>query len=229
MSVIKNYRWLSKDQIESIAHKLRQDMESTNNAPRWPEVADCAANFLRLDILWTSISDDNGMPVFARICPTERLIELNEDISMLHENFGLFQSTLGHEIGHWLLHINQEEAQGVTQQTELVFDESFERKPFLCRSTNDGDSPNVQLSRQQQSVEWQAQYFSSCLLMPSYKLLEVKEGRKLTDRRHLSAMAQDLGVSISNLNHRLKDLGWIRTTAGSKQLYLGQNAPRSIR
>ena len=229
MSIIKNYRWLSKERIESIAHKLRQDMEGTNNAPRWPEVADCAANFLKLRTLWTSIPDDNGMPVFARIYPTERRIELNESLSMLHENFGLFQSTLGHEIGHWILHVNQEEAQGITQQTELIFEKSAEQKPFLCRSPNDGGSPNVQLNRQQQSVEWQAQYFSSCLLMPSYKLLEVKEGRKLTDRRHLSAMAQDLGVSISNLNHRLKDLGWIRTTAGSKQLYLGQNAPRSTK
>ncbi len=229
MSIIKNYRWLSKEQIESIAHKLRQDMEGTSNAPRWPEVADCAANFLRLDTLWTAIPDDNGMPVFARILPTGRLIELNENLAMLQENFGLFQSTLGHEIGHWLLHINQDEARGVTQQTELVFRKLFEQKPFLCRSTNDEGSSNMQLSRQQQSVECQAQYFSSCLLMPSYKLLEVKEGRKLTELRHLSAMAQDLGVSISNLRHRLKDLGWIRTTAGSKQLYLGQNAPRNAR
>ena len=225
MSILKDYRWLSREKIESIAHKLCRDMEGTNNAPKWPEVADCAANFLRLDILWTAVPDDNEMPVFARIFLTERLIELNENLAMLQDNFGLFQSTLGHEIGHWLLHINQEEAEGTIQQRELVFDESFEQKPFLCRSTQDGGNANVQLNEQQQSVEWQAQYFSSCLLMPAYKLLEVKEGRKLTDYCHLSAMAQDLGVSSSNLKHRLKDLGWIRTASGSKQLYLGRNVP----
>ncbi len=228
MSVIKDYRWLTKENIETIAHKLRQDMKGTNNAPKWPEVADCAANFLKLDILWTDIPNDNGMPVFARIFPTQRLIELNESLSMLQDNFGLCQSTLGHEIGHWLLHVNQDEAEGVTEQTELVFEESSVQKPFLCRSTNSGTNIAIQLNRQQQSIEWQAQHFSSCLLMPAYKLLEVKKGRKLTNHNHLSAMAQDLGVSISNLKHRLKDLEWIQTASGSKQLYLGQNAPNNI-
>ena len=228
MSVIRDYRWLNKDKIESIAHKIRQDMENTQNPPRWPEVADCAANFLKLNILWTSIPSEGSTPVFARIYPTERLIELNEDLPMLQDNFGLAQSTLGHEIGHWVLHVNQDEAQGSIRQTELDLNPPIEQKPFLCRSINVSDDYNTRLNKQQQSIEWQAQHFSSCLLMPPYKLIEVKKGRKLTDYRHLLAMAQDLGVSVSNLKHRLRDLDWIRTASGSKQLYLGQNLPKEV-
>lgn len=226
MSIIRPYRWLSKEQIEAAAHKLLQDMDGTPNAPRWPEVADCAMNFLGLNIVWESIPIQGGTPVFARIYPSQRLIELNENLPMLQENFGLEQSTKGHEIGHWMLHINQDEAAGLTKQTELALDGLNESHPFLCRSVNDSDSVlKVRLTKQQESMEWQAQYFSSCLLMPKQKLLEEKKGRNLTNYRHLCAMSEDMGVSISNLKHRLKDLEWIRTAASSKQLYIGRHAP----
>lgn len=226
MSIIKPYRWLSKEKIEATAHKLLQDMDGTSNAPKWLEVADCATNFLGLNIVWESIPVEGSTPVFARIYPLQKLIELNENLSMLQENFGLEQSTKGHEIGHWMLHINQDKATGFTKQTELALDELNEAHPFLCRSVNDSDNVlRVRLTKQQESIEWQAQYFSSCLLMPKQKLLEEKKGRNLTNYRHLCAIAEDLGVSISNLTHRLKDLEWIRTASGSKQLYIGQHAP----
>ncbi|MEO0869685.1 MAG: ImmA/IrrE family metallo-endopeptidase [Cyanobacteria bacterium J06642_11] len=200
-------------------------MKESNNSPRWPNIADRAANFLKLDICWDSIPVDNGTPVFARIYPTRRLIELNEDLELLQSNTGLEQSTLGHEIGHWMLHVNQDEAQGITEQTKLVL-ENPASQTFLCRSV---DNPGVQsvhrLSAQAESVEWQAQYFSSCLLMPRHKLMEVQQGRSLTNIRHLHAIKDELGVSFANLKHRLRDLGWIQTRPGSKQLYLGYNAP----
>lgn len=225
MSVIKSYRWLDKPQIEQVAHNLLQKMEGTPNSPKWPYVADRAANFLKLNIAWTSIPCEADTPVFARIYPTQRLIELNEDLPMLQNNAGLEQSTLGHEIGHWMLHINQDEAHGITKQTELNFWDAKVSQPFLCRSVNSENVPRVRLSTQAESVEWQAQYFSSCLLMPKHKLLEVKRGRNLTNYRHLQAMKEELGVSFANLKHRLKDLGWIREVRGSRQLYLGMNVP----
>ena len=88
-------------------------------------------------------------------------------------------------------------------------------QPFLCRSVT-----------VQRGMEWQAQYFASCLLMPVNKLKEAQRGRNLTDWKHLYAMAEDLGVTISNLINRLKSLNWVILDSGSKQIYLGQAAPK---
>lgn len=97
-------------------------------------------------------------------------------------------------------------------------------KLFLCRSA--GDKVNqVNVKSQLDKIEWQAQYFASCLLMPRYKLEEKRRGRDLTRWSHLYAMQEELGVTISNLKNRLQDLGWIYIPKGSKQIYPGKTAP----
>lgn len=58
--------------------------------------------------------------------------------------------------------------------------------------------------------------------MPQFKLEEVRRGRDLTNWRHLYAIREELGVTISNLTTRLKDLGWIYIPLGSKQIYPGK-------
>jgi glyoxylate utilization-related uncharacterized protein len=60
--------------------------------------------------------------------------------------------------------------------------------------------------------------------MPQFKLEDVKRGRDLTKWRHLYAMKDELGVTISNLTNRLQDLGWIYIPTGSKQIYPGKAA-----
>jgi len=52
------------------------------------------------------------------------------------------------------------------------------------------------------SASGQVQYFAGCLLMPLSKLEEVQRGRDLTNWRHLYAMKDELGVTISNLKYR---------------------------
>ncbi|MGB7520393.1 MAG: ImmA/IrrE family metallo-endopeptidase [Spirulinaceae cyanobacterium] len=87
-------------------------------------------------------------------------------------------------------------------------------QPLICR--NDSES---------QGREWQAQYFASCLLMPQYILVKMQEDKDLTKWSHLYEMAEQLGVTISNLTHRLKDLDWIEIAEGSKQIKLGEKRP----
>ena len=69
---------------------------------------------------------------------------------------------------------------------------------------------------------WQAQYFASCLLMPLDKLEEVRRGRNLTNRQHLGAVGDELGVTISNLINRLQDLEYLEKNSSSKQLHPGK-------
>ena len=225
MSVIKPHRYLSKEGIETQANDLLLRMQGTPNYPKWPYVADRAVNFLDLGVVLVSIPPHNGRPVFARIYPQKRLIEINEDIPKLKEDRGLEQSTLAHEIGHWMLHVNQDEADGFLEQLELPLGSDFTEEPFLCRSVSEQQIYQINANKQLESREWQAQYFASCLLMPRHILEEKRKGRDLTNWRHLYAMRSDLGVTISNLKHRLQDLGWINLSKDSQQIYLGKTPP----
>ncbi|MEG4454422.1 ImmA/IrrE family metallo-endopeptidase [Microcoleus sp. N9_A1] len=225
MSVIKPYRYLTKNAIESEANELLLQMQGTPNSPKWPFVADQAANYLKLSVVWDSLPSHNNRPVFARIYPQTRIIEFNEDIPELQQNRGLEQSTLAHEIGHWMLHVNQNEADGFVQQLELSLSDETAEQPFLCRKVTEQHISKSSTNKQFDSIEWQAQYFASCLLMPTHILEEKRIGRDLTREFHLDAMAQDIGVTKSNLKHRLKDVGWICIPKGSKQIYLGNGVP----
>ena len=206
------YRWFpNREDIEDEAEKVLERMGTTPNyVLRFPLDPSRVAEFLGLDIVWDNIPPDIEGRIAARILPLERLIEINDTIPELRGGFGV--STIAHEIGHWILHINHDEVDGLTKQQELNL--GFENiQPFLCRSTSD-----------LQGIEWQAQYFAGCLLMPQRVLKDVAQGRNITNWKHLYAMADEFGVTISNLKYRLQDLGWIDIPQGSKQIYLGKLA-----
>jgi Zn-dependent peptidase ImmA (M78 family) len=150
----------------------------------------------------------------------EREIILNQDIQELQGK--LHESTIAHEIGHWLMHVTQYEAENLRKEINNNLEVEETQNIFLCRSIIEQlDTYKVNIKHDH--IECQAEYFASCLLMPTFKLEEVRRGRDLTNWRHLYAMQDDLGVTISNLINRLQDLGWIYIPEGSKQIY-----PRTI-
>lgn len=144
------------------------------------------------------------------IIPVRKRIYINSDIQAMEGGFG--QSTIAHEIGHWMLHINQKAVGEYIDREEKGM--KIEVQPFLCRSQQSA-----------KGIEWQAQYFAGCLLMPEYKLIQAKQGRDLTNWKHLYAIADEFGVTISNLKNRLESLNWIISSRSSKQIYLGQSYP----
>ncbi|MDJ0557066.1 MAG: ImmA/IrrE family metallo-endopeptidase [Microcoleaceae cyanobacterium MO_207.B10] len=214
MSILKPYRYHRKESIERRANDILMAMNRANAAPRWPFEASLVADFLDLGVVWDDISPDEEGAIAARILPTERLIEINEDI--LDKPQGFQESTLAHEIGHWVLHINQEEADGVVKQLELDLGDygtpKESEQPFVCRG-----AANSKIY----SIEWQAQYFAGCLLMPKFILEEKRKGRDLTKWSHLYKIKDELGVSISNLTYRLQQFGWISIPEGSRKIYRG--------
>lgn len=214
MNIFKQYRFYPKEEIELQANNLLKQMQATPKyAPTWPFDASRVADFLDLAVVWDRIPAEDEAPIAARILPLKRLIEINEDILEMPE--GYEAATIAHEIGHWVLHIKPDEVDRFLKRQKLGIQTTVE--PFLCRNANG------QLKHK--SIEWQAQYFASCLLMPRHILEEKRVGRDLTNWRHLYAMKDELGVTISNLTNRLKDLGWIHITPGSRQILLGDAAP----
>jgi hypothetical protein len=193
---------MSKETIENKAVDVLMRVQASRKRPlRWPFDAGHIAEALGLDMDCGVIPRDEQGVIAAMILPTERKIVMNENSLELPKGFE--ESSIAHEIGHWELHIDQK---AISHCLEIQTIE-----PFLCRNVGS-----------QQGIEWQAQYFAGCLLMPKFKLEEVRRGRDLTKWPHLYAMKDELGVTISNLKNRLQVLGWIDIPKGSKQIYLGK-------
>lgn len=208
MNVFRPFRYISKLEIEAAALKVLLSMEAKQSkALRWPLDASTVAEFLGLDIVWDSIPDDAQGQIAARILPLDKLIEINENIPQLSGGFG--ESTIAHEIGHWVLHIDVPAVERQIRLQRKGINPNIE--PLLCRSESDLDG-----------IEWQAQYFAGCLLMPQHILTEVTAQKQLTKWQHLYQIADSLGVTISNLMHRLQDLGWIHLDQDSKKIYQGK-------
>jgi len=225
LSVIKPEQRYSKKEIERRANDLLNQMQvKPNYAGNGTRIdASRVADFLDIGIVWESLESDDQGQIAAMILPLQREIVINNDIPKLREGYG--QSTIAHEIGHWLLHINQEEVEKFVDRMEL--DNQVNIPPFLCRSASD----QVYQSTARCQIdwrEWQAQYLASCLLMPVYILEQARKGRDLTKWSHLYAMADELGVTISNLINRLKGLGWINLPENSRQIYLGNSVPGNM-
>jgi Zn-dependent peptidase ImmA (M78 family) len=199
---------MSKQAIECRAADILMRVESKRKRSlKWPIDAGHVAEALGLDMDCGDIPPDEQGAIAAMILPTERKIVMNENNRELPKGFE--ESSIAHEIGHWELHIDQNAVSSFVELQDCGIEITVE--PFLCRSVNT-----------QQGIEWQAQYFAGCLLMPQFKLQEVRKGRDLTKWRHLYAMRDELGVTISNLTNRLQDLGWIYIPKDSKQIYPGK-------
>jgi hypothetical protein len=207
LKVINQYKFISKDEIEFRAMDVLTRVNQKRKRPlKWPIDAGHVAEALGLDMDCGDIPPDEKGAIAAMILPTERKIIMNEKSLELPKGFE--ESSIAHEIGHWELHIDRNAVYCAEEDQKRGVEIVVE--PFLCRSISS-----------QKGIEWQAQYFASCLLMPSFKLEEVRKGRDLTKWKHLYAMQDELGVTISNLTNRLQDLGWIYIHKGSKQIYPG--------
>jgi len=202
VSVFRPFRYISKLEIEATALDIWLQISRSQGELQLPIDASIIAEFLGLDLVWDSIAEDEQGAIAARILPLEKLIEINENIPQLKGGFG--ESTIAHEIGHWVLHIDTEQVERFIRLQQKGM--NVRVKPFLCRSSN--------LAR----IEWQAQYFAGCLLMPQHILTRLKQDKNLTRWQHLYQMAQELGVTISNLTTRLQDLGWIYVDSDTRQI-----------
>src|SRR4051794_40088528 len=61
---------------------------------------------LELDLVWDTIDDGDDGVILGQLIPAERLVVLNErHVARLEEKDGRQRRyTLGHEVGHWVLH-----------------------------------------------------------------------------------------------------------------------------
>jgi Zn-dependent peptidase ImmA (M78 family) len=143
---------------------------------------------LGLSLVWEEVDDASGGMVLGQLVPQRQLVVLNErHLDRLEEKQGrLRRYTLGHEIGHWILHAK---SQGLTTMT------LFDGDRIWCR---DGSSD---------PIERQAEMFSAALLIPKDRLLAAFPAESWTGWPTVYRLAEPFVVNVTPMAIRLERLG----------------------
>jgi hypothetical protein len=169
-------------------------------------------NVLDLGILWEPIDEGPDEHILAELVPESRTVVFNERRHLLIEQTpGLYNSILGHEAGHWEVHVYRETAEqalmsGLEQGVGCVF-----------RRTGHGPGRR----------EAEAHRFMGCLLMPETLLLDAARSVDLYRWPALYQLRDLFQVTISALSIRLQQLGLLYVTDDgrlfrSRLEYMGQ-------
>lgn len=143
---------------------------------------------LDLGLLWEAIADEDGTAVLGQLVPETRLVVMNERhrdrLEAKQGRLGRF--TVGHEIGHWMLHCAASPGSSP----------AFPGDRPSCRGTS--------------SKEWQADRFSAALLMPEEQVLAALPASPWQGWPPVYRLADTFVVTVSSMARRLEELGCMR-------------------
>lgn len=144
---------------------------------------------LDLCIEFDAIEEPPGTKIWGCIQPGRKTITLNQNhVETFAECPGLERFTLGHEVGHWIMHVDQAE---LSQPS--LFDSSSEI--IVCRDGDDSTQERV------------ADRFSAFLLMPRDLMRAELLKHDVMSRAGFRDFAAKTKVSNSALSLRLNKLG----------------------
>ena len=148
----------------------------------------------KLDIAWEPIDhfSEDGL-IMAAIIPSKRKVIMNESYKgLFDEKIGTMNFTMAHELGHWVLHVDDK----LNQQIPFAFKEE---DTYYCRN-----------SSKRPPEEVQADMFAGCLLLPKPILVplidSLKNANEVIRFPQLYRICKIFGVSISALRVRLHSL-----------------------
>ncbi len=182
--------YLAPAQIEARAAELWRD-----HALRPGFHVEQLVDALGLGLVWEPVEDDGRGRILGQLVPDERLVILNErHLAELEAKDGrLRRYTLGHEVGHWILHATAARRGGVRL---------FAGDRTWCR---DG-SPDP--------VERQAERFAAMLLMPSELIRATAPSAPWTGWATVYSLAGTFVVNATPMAIRLEELGLMHRVDG---------------
>ncbi len=188
-------RYLKPEEIENKANELISDYEKKYGLLKPPiPVERIVENQLDLLIEWNSIPEKTNEIIYAGLAPTEKKIVFNEKrLEKYNKTDGLYNTVLGHEAGHWVLHCQYYQS---VNQSSFLGTGIVEK--FLYRSSG----PNS-------SEEWQAHTFMGCLMLPMRFLKQDIISENILDWTSLYHIKEKYDVTISSVVIRLEKLGLI--------------------
>jgi len=146
--------WLPKPQIANAAKDLLEEYENFSGQKVGPPIPIEAIieRYLGITLEYDRLEEMLGLlDVLGATWVEEKRMVINS--SLLDGKEGRFTFTCGHEVGHWVLH-----RQYLFDQTAHSHDSAAKNTPpVVCR-----------VSASKTRGEWQADYFSACLLMPGH-------------------------------------------------------------
>ena len=163
-----NVKYLSEQQIERDALGLLEAYFQEQGQPiQIPIPADeILETYLGLSLDFDDLQALLGVPdVLGALWADKREVFIDQSLEPDEhpEKEGRYNFSVGHEIGHWRLH--RQYLANAKQQLSLFTDDKPE-PTVICRT-----------SQAKERVEWQADFFSSCLLMPRQQVLDAWSAR----------------------------------------------------
>jgi len=146
--------WKSKREISDKATALIEDFQKRAGYRITPPIPvdEIVERSLGLTIRYLDLSEIFGSRnVLGATYAESRLVLINERL-FEHSSEGRLVFTCAHEAGHWVLH-----------------------RPYVERQNGDGSQKEAMVcttDNAKEPIEWQADYFASCLLMPEREMKE---------------------------------------------------------
>lgn len=191
--------------METITEEILVEYGYPVSAIRNPEpipIDEIVEFHYKLDIAWEPIDyfSEDGL-IMAAIIPSKRKIIMNESCKELfEEKIGTMNFTMAHELGHWVLHVDDK----LNQQIPFAFKEE---DTYYCRNFSKRPPEEVQ-----------ADMFAGCLLLPKLILVplidSLKNAHEVITFPQLYHICNIFSISISALKVRLHSL---------KLLYIDDN------
>lgn len=224
---------LSKAEIDTIAERLILDFNpEADKTPMETDIDSFALNYLGLKqdfqylshngvyLGMTVFNDTNKVPVYDPKAKRAEYISAKArtviiDNSLLKAGMERrYRYTMGHEAGHDILH----RGYFLFNQDQQDMFNSISEPLIQCRAVAlNGKTKPVSEWTDQDSMEWQANYLSSALLMPSFMVKDLVDYLELQhflfgDEAYIHGTAKFFNVSRQAAEYRLKELGYIKVT-----------------
>lgn len=198
--------YLSKPAIESKALDLiethyQKEIKSIQGSI---DIESIVEKTLSYEFVFDDLSTRFKAPnILGAINGDECVVYIDEALAEDTKQEGRFRFTIAHEIGHVVFHVPKP-SDGV-QLTLLGMDKSTS---IFCREQD------FQVSEKFNLIEWQANYFASCLLIPRYPILEAIKpfyGSKGIQRyafnmtEAVPVLAKQFRVSNQAMKYRLEE------------------------
>lgn len=185
-------KWFESEELEKRARELLSiHKRRSKTPPLLPIQADLVAESVGLDILWEEIPEEPGTTILAEIRPDQHLIVVNQSRrAVLDDTFGLYNTTVAHELGHWWLHVDHVAL-------------GHEELPGYVRSF----APPRLADGRDQRDERNAGEFMGYLLMPHSTLLRRSKCLDLQSWHGFYRLRDDFGVTTTAMKIRLENLG----------------------
>ena len=161
-------RYLSEDQIEKEAELLLAEYAETAGGPiRLPvPVEDITTYHLALRLGFADLHETLRIPMLRDQPDILGAIWIDKEAVLIDESLdpnrypsmrGRYRFSVGHEIGHWRLH----RAYVANDANQASLFDATSEPTVICRS-----------SQAKEPIEWQADLYSSCVLMPRAMVFE---------------------------------------------------------